>query len=538
MNRALTFGERIRRPGHPGEWASLRLLNSYRLFVALVLLIGFFVTAAGPEFGRDAPRIFYAFASTYLVLGLAFALLLRLRRPGAMTQAYLQFYTDVVALAGATFASGGVDSGLGILLIVPVAGAGLLLTMREALLYAALATLMLLTSEMVRHLQLGAVASDYPQAALLGAVLFAAALLAGLFARRSEQSAELARQRSQDVRRLAELNERIIQQMESGILVVAPDGTITLANASTRQLLGRGEDLVGEPLDQASPALHRALEHWREAPDDAQPPVQHDAGAARRLQPQFTSLGEQGTLVSLEDAAFIEEQLQQLKLASLGRLSASIAHEIRNPLGAISHSAQLLAESQTLDAGDRRLLEIQLQHCRRVNGIVENILQLSRRRSGDPSSVELVDWLESFAAEFRGVHDLGTDRLAVASETSRLLVRFDTEHLRQVVGNLCENSLTHGRTEDGAPVAIRLRAGQKEDDAYLEVRDDGVPIAAERVEEIFEPFFTTSHAGTGLGLFLARALCETNGAHLRYMGTEEGNCFRILLQAEGETAHA
>ena len=538
MIRGADIRERFVRPGHPGEWASLRLLNSYRLFVAATLLIAFFLDAPGMELGRDAPRTFYAFVASYLVLGLVFALLLRSRRPGGTTQAYLQFYTDVIALAGVTYASGGVASGLGILLLVPVAGAGMLLQRRDALLYAALATLMLLTSEVVRHLELGPLATAYPQAALSGAMLFAAALLAGLGAHRSAQSAELARQRSMDVRRLAALNERIVQQMESGILAVAPDGRITLANASTRQLLGCTDEPVGARLEEVAPGVADALERWRARPGDPLQPVQPDPAAERSLQPQFTDLGDQGTLVALEDARFIEDQLQQLKLASLGRLTASIAHEIRNPLGAISHSAQLLAESDSLSQADRRLLEIQLDHCRRVNGIIENILQLSRRRPGTASCLELVDWLDVFAQDFREEHGLEAGRMTVAGDPGPARVRFDGEHLRQVLGNLCHNSLEHGRTATDEPISLAIEHQRGGDGrVQLDVCDNGLPIDARRVEEIFEPFFTTSHSGTGLGLFLARELCSANAAQLRHVPRESGNCFRILLQPAEDEDH-
>lgn len=525
----------------PGDWDSLRLLNSYRLFVAIALLAGFLATIAGVPFGRTAPQVFYVFVAAYLVLGLLFALTIRARRPPADTQAYLHFYTDVIALSGAMYASGGVDSGLGILLAVPVAGAGILLPLRHALVYAALATLLVLTAEVVRQLQLGPVASAYPQAALLGVILFVVAILATLLARRSAQTAALAEQRSRALRRVSELNERIVQQMESGILVVARDGTIALANASADQLLGAGDGLTGRELESVAPGVAQALYAWRAQPRTPLGTIDPGTGMEQRLQPQFTDLGEHGTLVSLEDAAFIEQQLQQLKLASLGRLTASIAHEIRNPLGAISHSAQLLAESADDEAGERRLVEIQLEHCRRINDIVENILQLSRRKAGSPAALRLDDWLVDFADEFRASHGLDGRRLATDSDgAAAAVVRFDPEHLRQVVGNLCENSLTHGRTPEGEPVRIALETGAPAGaPPQLDIVDDGVPIEPQRIDEIFEPFYTTSHAGTGLGLYLARELCEANHAELRYVTGEAGNRFRILFEAAvaGEAAH-
>lgn len=524
--------------GRPGDWESLRLLNSYRLFVAVALLAGFLAALPAVPFGRTAPQAFYVFMASYLVLALLFALTIRARRPPADTQAYLHFYTDVIALSGAMYASGGVASGLGILLAVPVAGAGILLPLRHALVYAALSTLLVLTAEVVRHFQLGPVATAYPQAALLGAILFVVAILATLLARRGAQTAALAEQRSRALRRMSELNERIVQQMESGILVVAPDGTVTLANASADQLLAAGQAVTGQALESVAPGVAQALYAWRSQPRMPLGTVDPGTGADQRLQPQFTDLGEHGTLVSLEDAAFIEQQLQQLKLASLGRLTASIAHEIRNPLGAISHSAQLLAESADDDAGERRLVEIQLEHCRRINDIVENILQLSRRKAGSPTSLRLGDWLAGFADEFRATHGLDGERVRTGSDGAGLEpVLFDPEHLRQVVGNLCENSLKHGRTPDDGPVRITLETGAAAGgQPHLDIVDDGVPIEPQRIDEIFEPFYTTSHAGTGLGLYLARELCEANYAELRYISGGTGNRFRIQFQttvAEG-----
>jgi two-component system sensor histidine kinase PilS (NtrC family) len=520
-------------------WGSLRLLNSYRLFVALVVLCAFLLSAPGIEFGRDAPIVFYLFASGYFVAGLVLALLLGQRRPGARSQAYLQFYTDIVALAGITYSSGGVDSGLGMLLIVPVAGASLLLPPRAALVYPALATLFLLTGEAVRHLQLNPMATNYPQAALVGAVLFTVALVAALAARGRAQTAELARQRSLDVRRLAQLNERIIQQMESGILVVDHHGTITLANSSAQQLLGRpAEELAGHRLSDAAPGLADALGQWQSAPPAANEPVRPSPATEVEVQPQLTDLGDQGTLIALEDAGFIQEQLRQLKLASLGRLTASIAHEIRNPLAAIQQSAQLLAESTGQTHETRRLIEIQLEHCRRVNGIVANVLELSRQRKGPAPQIELVDWLAHFAASFRAEQGLAAERLRVHTDATDLRVRFDGEHLRQVVTNLCHNSFEHGRPLDrdsGLRVSLeqtRRANGQ----AQLDIKDNGVPIESDTANALFEPFFSTSEGGTGLGLFLARELCDANGAHLRYIHDDTGNRFRVQFDTIGAEA--
>lgn len=513
------------------DWLSLRLLNSYRLFVVIVLLAGFIATPGDIAFGQSAPRAFHVATSAYALLAVVFALWLRRRRPDHQTQCYVHFYTDVIVLAIAIYASGGVASGLGILLVVPVAGAGVLLQTRYSLVYAALATLLLLTSEAIRHLQLGADAAAYTQAALLGIALFAAAILAGLLARRHAYSAALARQRSVDLRRMAELNELIIQQMEAGILVVDPNHRIQLANASGLELLGQSEEITGQPLASLSRRLDAAMHRHRET---GEAPIRAitvgEAERPRRLQVQFTDLGEQGTMIMLEDAAFIENQLQQLKLASLGRLTAGIAHEIRNPLAAINHSAQLLRESDR-ETGDRRLLDIQLEHCQRINSIVESILQLTRRKPGDHDRFELGQWLEEFVTEFRQQRDLDEGRLELERPDDTFRVACHPGQLRQILTNLCNNCLQHGRTGDGSPIRITIRLARgRGPGPVIDVIDNGLPIPRETLDDLFEPFYTTSHAGTGLGLYLARELCEANGAELYYVHREAGNCLRMTFR--------
>lgn len=515
------------------DWESLRLLNSYRLFIAIVLMSGFMAAPGLLAFGQSHPRVFLLAAGGYACFGLLFAASLRRRQPGYVTQGYIHFYTDVILLSVAVHASGGVASGLGILLIVPVAAAGTLLQTRYSLLYAALATVLLLASETIRHQQFGLDAAAYTPAALLGLAIFGSALLAGVYSRRHAHSLALARQRSLEVRRLERLNERIIQQMEAGILVVAPDDRITLENASARVLLGRHQGVTGESLSTISPLLEEAMHTHRES---GRVPVgsltiRPGDENSRRVQVQFTDLGEQGTMIMLEDAAFIESQVQQMKLASLGRLTAGIAHEVRNPLAAIAHSAQLLAESD-LDSGESRMVEIQIEQCRRINAIVEGILQVSRRGRIFQEDIDLHRWLEEFVSDFQAHRELSGAEIRLESSPQPARGRFQPEQLRQILLNLCDNCVEHGRTGDERPLQIIVRLTR---DAHghpaIDVTDNGLAISRETLIDLFEPFFTTSRTGTGLGLYLARELCELNGAKLEYLEADGGNCMRISLQA-------
>ncbi len=241
-------------------------------------------------------------------------------------------------------------------------------------------------------------------------------------------------------------------------------------------------------------------------------------------------------LVFIEDMSKITQQAQQMKLASLGRLTAGIAHEIRNPLGAISHAAQLMEESPHLDKGDLQMLDIIRRHSRRVNGIVENVLDLSRRRTANADLIDVSDWLKEFKSDYLQTQEESADSIIDLSLAPNVPpARFDKSQIEQVLVNLCDNGLRYSQQQTGQR-RIEIRAGATVDGerAYLDVRDSGPGISQEHQGSVFEPFFTTDKSGTGLGLYLARELCEANQAHLSLVDDNQpGCCFRITFAHPG-----
>jgi two-component system sensor histidine kinase PilS (NtrC family) len=222
--------------------------------------------------------------------------------------------------------------------------------------------------------------------------------------------------------------------------------------------------------------------------------------------------------------------VQQSKLAALGRLSASIAHEIRNPVGAMSHAGQLLAESPNMRADDRRLTDIIRSNSERVSAIINNVLQLSRRESTKPTRLMLGDWLEDFLAEFSQTMQVPIPEIGVYEESNDLEVRFDPSQLHQVVWNLCDNSIKYGEPRDGIKIEIKLSRLTPSYRPYLEVADRGSGIEPHATDRIFEPFFTGRRGGTGLGLFIARELCQLNRAILLYEPRGGGgSVFRVVF---------
>ena len=485
----------------------------------------------------DAPRplgelnmtLFRVIAVGYFLFSLMSAAASRMRRPDFESQVVIQVFGDIVAISLFMHSSGGVNSGFGMLMVVAIAGGSILTQGSVALLFAAVASLAVLAQQYYGWATGMFAVPDYTHVGMLAAGFLAAAYLTYMSARRIRTSEALAAEREVDLANLAQLNEHIIRRMQAGILAIDAGGHIRLMNRSAQHLLGISRRAGGEQVSSVLRDLARPMQIWREDMSQSSHLFRPE-GAEFKVMASFAAIGDEasdGVLVFLEDASGIAQRAQQLKLAGLGRLAASIAHEIRNPLGAISHAGQLLGESADLDKADQRLIHMIRDNAQRMNAIIENVLQLSRGKPAEPESLELGRWLDGFVSDFTGNNSASNGAISVVVEPSDLLVRFDPSQLRQVVWNLCENGLRHGNGE----AALDLRAGLSEETRrpYLDVNDhgDGIPDGVE--EQIFEPFYTTRPDGTGLGLYLARELCEGNQASLNLIPSEKGGCFRVTF---------
>ena len=516
-------------------WKPLRLLSFYRLILAGMLLTLYLGLENNSTLGETNPALYTLTCLFYVGFSLVAGFTARLRRPGFELQTIPQILVDIAAITLLIHASGGPASGLGILLIITVATGSLLMPGRMAFLFAAVATMALLGEQIYSTLFAGQPRdSGYTQSGLLGAALFATAGLTYLMARRIHASEALARRRGLDIANLAKLNAHIVQRLQAGILVTDHRDGIRLINNTARKLLGIPRDGVGRPLADVSPALHERLMQWRSHPDKESGLLKSATDGASIL-PQFTLLGTAdgiGSLIFLEDTAAMARQAQQMKLASLGRLTASIAHEIRNPLGAISHAAQLLNESDALGPEDHRLMAIISEHTRRVNTVVQNVLQLSRPGTSVPQRIALLPWLERFRDELIQSGHCMAAQIDVTVRPRGIEVFMDPSQLHQVVWNLCHNALNHAKPVNMVPVKLRLVCILKDSwqAPHLDIIDNGTGIKPDMAEQIFEPFYTTKSGGTGLGLYIAREICEGNQARLAYLATPEGGgCFRITF---------
>lgn len=524
-------------------WRIVGLANLYRLLLPPALYIIEMLTRPTPEVGASQPRVFIIVCIVYWVLGGLFAFGGRGRWPNRRFLVFANTLLDSAAISALLYCSGGVASGLGILLVIPVGAMALLAEGAVSLAIAAIATLGLLTQQILTITLAGAGAgpNDYSLAGMLGAVLFIVALSAWPLSRRLSENEALMRRQEVDLANLAQLSQYIVQHLRESILVVDPSDRIRLINESAAHVLGDLIALPGALIGEVAPRLLYLLTTWR---NDSGALLNGDAGTfvaadgARIIRPHFAPLGggaRSPVIVFLEDTGDLASRVQQTKLAALGRLSASIAHEIRNPVGAMSHAAQLLAESAGLTEEDRRLTQIMQSHSTRVSGIIDNVLQLSRREIPRPESVHLADWTHRFREEFCATLQLSAQQLRIDPASEDLEVRVDASQLHQIVWNLCQNAVTHA-VEHAPDAPIEFRYGRLGGIGrpYLQIADRGPGIDPADVERVFEPFFTRSERGTGLGLFLARELAQSNRATLLYEPRDGGgSVFRLVFADPG-----
>lgn len=509
----------------------LQLFFIYRLLLSGILSILFFNGLPPALLGSHNPELFSFIAVTYSGLVLASGLFLFLHLLSDDHQTDIAVFVDIAAITLLMYASGGVKTGLGMLLAVSIAAGSLAIRRHTALLFAALATLAILAEQVYSHLRHDFPATAYTQAGLLGASFFAMAILADVLSKRLLESEQLASQRELDLANMAQLNEYIIQRMQTGIIIVDEKEQTRLNNEAALNLLGIPDTAGAQPLEQTCPALLSQLKEWKRNPSHERLAFRSTAGG-RDLHANFIQLGGKariGALIFLEDSALVTEQLQQMKLASLGRLTASIAHEIRNPLGAISHAGQLLEESPQLEGGDKRLTEIIRSNSERMNQIIENVLQLSRRNRAQPQQVELKPLLEELADEIRQENRLAPETLKVKIDPADTRIRVDPSQIRQVLVSLIDNAMCHFH-QDINTLRLRIEGGVTADSGgpFIDVIDNGPGIDPETAKQIFEPFFTTRSTGTGLGLYIAKELSESNRARLEYIpGPGGGSCFHI-----------
>lgn len=594
----------------PGSsfWTSLRYFCVTRLVIAAVLLGASIYNDERISVGTQDPALFARTAVTYAVLAAMFGYLAATRQRHFYIQLTSQLLIDVLGLTLLMSASGGTRSGLALLMLLPIAGSAILSPASLSMGFAALCALAILAEAFWRVLRYEDPNSNLVLAGLFGVASFAIAIVMNRLAARLIVQERIARQRGYDLRAQIEINRLVVADMQDGVLILAADGTPRAANPAALRMLGlddaRALVLDGWRGHVGGTSISRQFVAWRSsggtiggsfdlmvAPSDRHAADANmaegdgerhageadiDEGTGRRLRVRFVApegdaLASGRYVVFLEDLARVEQRAQQLKLAAMGRLTASIAHEIRNPLAAIAHAGALLEEETGEQlglpfgardpVGTQRMVSIVRENAQRLNRIVEEILQLSRRGPVNAESIVVGPWLENLLDEFCRTQGCSRE-LIVLHVRGNPSVKFNGEHLRQILVNLMSNAVRYATGREGSvqiqvsllhnaravqlATALSLEAINSErveeahgptDRIEFVVQDDGPGIDKATRVNLFEPFFTTHHRGTGLGLYLARELCLANDATLDYStnagGTRRGG---FVIRAVGMPA--
>lgn len=515
--------------------AIFRVYNYYRVLIAFLFLFLFLDPNLNEFVGQINPDLFRTTIVSYIainiIIGIA-TLFLSTNFLSKPTPAFAVVIGDIIALTLLMSASGGVNSGLGNFLFFTLAFAGGMIHGRVSTVLPAIAFILTIYNEFYLFFLDENDIQSFFQAGLLGIVYFVTNILFQTLSRQLHS-------RQSEVYTLEQINQLIIEGMSTGVVLLNNDQTPRMINFSAERLLSSPADIL--PVSVELPdVLKDVVKGWKEEPSRQGISFSIDSTGQElvaTLSELETPLKDADTLIFLQDSSEVQRQAQQLKLASLGRLSASIAHEIRNPLGAISHAAQLLSESENLDKADARLAEIIQNHSIRMNGVVENVLQLSRRKAAEPKSIALDDWILGFLEEFQA-GDQQAAKIKLDINPSGINLSVDPLHLSQILTNLAQNGLRYSLKKTGeANLLIEGGIDTRTGRPYLKVTDYGDGVSVDLIPNLFEPFYTTETSGTGLGLYLSKELCAANNARLNYIQSEKGGgAFKILFSEQPRSA--
>ena len=517
-------------------WSPLQLYSIYRLILAGIFVVFSMTNISSVGIGTSQSQIFSISVNVYLGLTLLGVFLSHFRVPGSTKQLYINSFTDIVFLLVLVYTSNGLNSGLGILILLPVILPNILNPGQISLLLSASTVLALMSIQAFMQVQVKDGSYEVFHTGVLSLFIMIISWVAGSWFEKASITAEIAKRRGIDLKNLSQLNQSILDQLQTGIIVLDHNAAVQHLNPTAWDMLGQPDDWRTQHLKEYAPELSAHLEYWKAniAPKVASYDLKHWKSTEFTLRLSQLGIRNQGVvLMYIEDTRLQREKQQDVKMASLGQLTANIAHEIRNPLGAISHAAQLLSESPDLDKADERMIQIIQSNSKRLNGTIESVLNLSRKNNPKRENIRLKLWLNEFINDFVMQSSLTKQQIGLFLDMPDASIQFDPTHLHQVMWNLCRNAEKYAR-DNVTELMIDIQGTHPSHtrDIVLSIIDNGKGVPDNNIERLFEPFFTTSSQGegTGLGLFMARELCLSNSASLEYIKLPAGgSCFRLVF---------
>lgn len=519
---------------------AINILNIFRFSLSLIFIFTYLYMGKENWWDRDHAPLFFNLSLSYFLFSILILLISPLKSAAHRLALPLQVIIDISFIILLMFAAGGIQSGLGLLLIITIVTASLVSNGRLALFYAAVASIGLLLEQSYHILKLDLSAASYTQPVMLSVSCFATAGLAYSLVRRMQHSEALASARGIDLENLEQVNALITQEMQDGVIVVDQDLNIRHYNSHAGSLLSLpNKNTENLSLAKNAPEIAAIFSGWVKGEDADNNAITSISNRELKLrfmpinQPQ-DSLNEDfhlnrnlGAVIFIQDWSQIQATAQQTKLAALGRLTANIAHEIRNPLSAISHANQLLQE-EDVPGPTTRILQIIEDNIQRIDQIIKDVLELNRRDRTHQEQIDVNKFLTDFYSQFCVVEKLATSDFQLEPCLQKQFVAFDQRHLTQILWNLCKNGWEHSQKQTKSLSLRCLAVGST--GLKIEVVDDGSGVAEQDRAKLFEPFYTTKSTGNGLGLYISRELAEANGASLQYQARPQGSAFVIHLK--------
>lgn len=508
---------------------AIRIINIFRFLLGLIFVLFYLYVGKIDWIDNENGPLFFSLSLAYLLFSITLLVITPLKSSAIVFFHPIQIVIDIIFIIMMMYAAGGIQSGIGLLLIITIVTASLVSNGRLALFYAAVATIGLLLEQSYQIAKWDLSASTYTQPVMLSLSCFATAWLAYILAKRMLQSEALASARGVDLENLEQINALITQEIQDGVLVIDQHAHIRHHNFQAHALLGHNQhdisSLTGYPN-----ALRQAFEQWVNSNDSNNSVVimLNHRELRLRFEPINGHHRSDGAVVFIQDWSQIQSASQQAKLAALGRLTANIAHEIRNPLSAISHANQLLQEEENNSASNIRMLQIIADNIQRIEQIIKDVLELNRRDRTHQEQINLQQFITDFYTQFCAVEKIPLTHFQMAPMIQNQNVTFDQRHLTQILWNLCRNGWQHSQKK---PHSLRLQCiAPGASVLNIEVIDDGDGVAEQDRSKLFEPFYTTKKTGNGLGLYISRELAEANNARLSYEALESGSAFILQLK--------
>jgi two-component system sensor histidine kinase PilS (NtrC family) len=508
---------------------AFKLLNIYRFALSLIFSVGYFYIGQESWLDHENTAAFLSFSLAYLVFSSAILFFSQFKTSWLTLAQPLLIVIDILFIVLLMHAAGGIQSGLGLFLIITIVTASLVSNGRLALFYASVASICLLLEQSYQIISWQLDNVSYTQPVILSLSCFATAWLAYSLAKRMQFSEALASARGVDIENLAQVNALITQEMQDGVIVVDQNLNIRHHNLQALSLLALSKNNSESiSFSRHMPEVASAYKQWLQAEASNSVII---SVSNRELKLRFKPLNhgrKQGGVIFIQDWSQMQSAAQQAKLAALGRLTANIAHEIRNPLSAISHANQLLQEEENISAPTTRILQIIADNIQRIDRIIKDVLELNRSDRTQQTLFELNHFLADFYTQFCAVEKIPQTHFRLVPYAQPQMISFDQRHLTQILWNLAKNGWEHSKKTVGSLSLHCSEIGNA--GLNIEMRDDGHGISEQDKVRLFEPFFTTKSSGSGLGLYISRELAAANGASLQYQALATGSAFTLQLK--------